>query len=112
MKEIKAYIRCQKAEEVIEALENIGIKGITLIDVMGVGQLADPHSSKYSFECVKKYSDVAKVEVACRDEDVHKIVEAIRKTAYTGMKGDGIIFVTSLEMAVKIKSGAIGEDAL
>jgi len=112
MKEIKAYIRCQKAEAVIEALESVGIKGITLIDVMGVGQLADPHTGKYSIKCVKKYSDVSKVEVVCKDEDVHKVVETIRKTAYTGMKGDGIIFVSSVEMAVKIRTGAIGEGAL
>ena len=48
MKEIKAYIRCQKAEKVIEVLENIGINDITLIDVMGVGILADPQHAKYS----------------------------------------------------------------
>lgn len=112
MKEIKAYVRCQKAEEIINALEDIGVKGITLIDVMGVGILADPHSSKYSIRCVKKYSELGKLEVVCNDEKVHEIVEVIRKHAYTGMKGDGMIFVTPVEIAVKIRTGAIGEDAL
>jgi nitrogen regulatory protein P-II 1 len=112
MKEVKAYIRCQKAESVIEALEAMGVQGITLIDVMGVGQLADPHSAKYSVQCVEKYSEVGKLEVVCSDEDVHKIVEAIRKNAYTGLKGDGIIYVSSVEMATKIRTGAVGEEAL
>jgi nitrogen regulatory protein P-II 1 len=112
MKEIKAYIRCQKAEKVIEALEKIGIKDITLIDVMGVGLLADPHQAKYSIKCVERYSEVAKLEVVCADERVHEIAETIRNTAYTGMKGDGMIFVSPVEMAIKIRTGAIGETAL
>ncbi len=112
MKAIKAYIRCQKAERVIEALEAIGVNSVTLIDVMGVGVLADPKQSKYSIKCVQKYSEVGKIEVVCSDERVHEIVETIRKTAYTGMKGDGMIFVTPVEMAVKIRTGAIGEEAL
>ncbi|MEJ2637753.1 MAG: P-II family nitrogen regulator [Calditrichia bacterium] len=109
---MKAYIRCQKAEIVIEALESLGIKGITLIDVMGVGQLADPRSAKYSVACVEKYSEVGKLEVVCRDVDVRKVVETIREKAYTGLKGDGIIFVSPVEMAVKIRTGAADAEAL
>lgn len=112
MKEIKAYIRCQKAEKVIEALEDIDITDITLIDVMGVGVLADPQNAKYSIKCVEKYSEVAKLEVVSADERVHEIVEVIRKTAYSGLKGDGMIFVSPVELAVKIRTGAIGEEAL
>ncbi|WP_456429794.1 P-II family nitrogen regulator [Rhodocaloribacter sp.] len=112
MKEVKAYLRCPKVETVIEALEENGITGITVIDVMGLGQLADPHASKYSIKCVERYSDVAKLEVVCRDEDVHRIVELIRKNAYTGLPGDGIIFVSPVEMAVKIRTGAVNEVGL
>ena len=112
MKEIKAYIRCNKAEKVIGALEEISITDITLIDVMGVGVLADPQKSKYSVKCVERYSKIAKLELVCTDESVHEIVEVIRKTAYTSMKGDGMIFVTPVELAVKIRTGAIGEEAL
>lgn len=112
MKEVKAYVRCQKVEEVIETLEEAGIDGITLIDVMGLGPLADPKTAKYSIECVEKYSEVAKLEVVCRDDDVHRVVEIIRSGAYTGMRGDGIIFVSPVEMAVKIRSGAVGEGGL
>lgn len=112
MKEVKAYLRCQKVEHVLEALEEKGIDGVTLIDVMGLGPLADPQSSKYSIACVEKYSDVAKLEVVCRDEDLHDVVRTIRKAAFTGLKGDGIIFVSPVEMAVKIRTGAVGEEGL
>lgn len=112
MKEIKAYIRCQKAEEVLEALEQIGVTDITLIDVMGVGVLSDPKTAKYSIKCVEKYSEVAKLEVVCKDSDTEKIVETIQKKAYSGMKGDGMIFVSPVDMAIKIRTGALDEKAL
>lgn len=112
MKEIKAYIRCQKAEEVLDALDEIGITDITLIDVMGVGTLADPKTAKYSIKCVEKYSNVAKLEAVSQDSDVQRIVDTIRRVAYTGMKGDGMIFVSPIEMAVKIRTGAQNEKAL
>jgi len=104
MKEVKAFIRCDKAEEVMEALEQTGEKNVTLIDVMGVGSLADPHTAKYSIECVKKFSDVAKIELICRDEDVKSIVDIIRRKAYTGMKGDGMIYTTPVEHFVEIRN--------
>jgi nitrogen regulatory protein P-II 1 len=112
MKEVKAFLRCQKVETVIEALEDAGIDGITLIDVMGLGPLADPDTAKYSVACVDRYSDVAKLEVVCSDDDVHRVVELVRSTAYTGMPGDGIVFVSPVEMAVKIRTGAIGATGL
>lgn len=113
MKEVKAFIRCRKAEDVIARLEDAGIQDITLIDVMGLGQdLVNPDNVKYSIKCVDKYSQVAKIEIVCRDEEVHTIVETVRETAYTGMKGDGMIYVSPVEMAVKIRTGAVGEKAL
>ena len=113
MKAVKAFIRCQKAEEVLAALEAVDIRDITLIDVMGLGQhLVDADNAKYSVKCVEKYSEVAKVEVVCTDDKVHKVVETIRKTGYTGMKGDGMIYVSPVEMTVKIRTGAVGEAAL
>ena len=113
MKEVKAFIRCRKAEDVIATLEESSISDITLIDVMGLGQdLVNPDKAKYSIKCVNKYSEVAKVEIVCRDEEVHKIVETIQEKAYTGMKGDGMIYISPVEMAVKIRTGAVGEEAL
>lgn len=112
MKEVKAYVRCLKVEEVLDALEEVGIHGSTLVDVMGLGVLADPVRSKYSVKYVERFSAVAKLEIVCRDEDVHRTVETIREKAYTGMSGDGMVFVSPVEMAIKIRTGAIGDDGL
>ena len=113
MKEVKAFIRSDKAEEVIGALDNLGVSDITLIDVMGIGKhMTDPNESEYSIRIIKKYCDIAKIETVCRSEDVHKIVETIRKVAYSSMRGDGMIYVSPVEMAVKIRTGAVGEEAL
>lgn len=113
MKAVKAYIRSRKAEEVIRALEDAGISDMTLIDVMALGGVGvDPKNYKYSIEYVKKYTKIAKLEIICPDDEMHKIVEIIRRTAYTGSKGDGMIFVTQVEMGVKIRTGAIGEEGL
>lgn len=113
MKEVKAFIRCEKAYKVVEALENLGISDMTIIDVMGIGEhLADPNESTLSIKVIEKYCDIVKVETVCPDENVHEIVETIRKVAYTSMKGDGMIYVSPVEMAVKIRTGAVGEKAL
>lgn len=113
MKEVKAFIRCKKAEAVIAALEDEGISDITLIDVMGLGQhLMDTTQAKYSIKCVEKYSEVAKIEIVCRDDEVHMIVETIRTTAHTGLKGDGMIYISPVEITVKIRTGAVGESAI
>lgn len=112
MKEIKAYIRTQKAEEVIEMLAEAGIHDVTVIDVMGCGHLMDPHNCKYSIEFVDRYSRLAKLELVCRDEAVGRAVDIIRKAAYTGMAGDGKIFVTQIEYAIKIRTGETGVEVL
>jgi len=107
MKAVKAYLRSQKVEEVVQALEKTGIDGMTVVDVMGIGTtLADRHTAKYSIECVEQYSKVAKLEIVCPAMDVHRVLKIIRETAYTGMKGDGLIFVSPVEMVVKIRTGA------
>ncbi len=112
MKEVKAYIRCKKAEDVLQALEKVGVKEATLIDVMGVGSLSDPAQAKYSVKCIQKYSEIARLEIVCADDRVHTVVETVRQAAYTGLPGDGIIFVSPVEMAVKIRTGAVGEGGL
>ena len=112
MKEIKAYIRCEKAEEVIYALERAEVKGLTLIDVMAVGENIDMHKAKFSIDCVKKYQKVAKLEIICDKERVDHLVEVIRETAYTGMQGDGLICVADVERVVKIRTGAENQEAV
>ncbi len=113
MKEVKAFIRSAKAEEVIEALHQLGITDLTLIDVMGVGsQMVDPDLAQYSIEIVKKYSQIAKIEVVCKAVDVQKIVHTIQKAAYTGMPGDGMIYVMPVDRALKIRTGKENYEAI
>ncbi|MFQ6675552.1 MAG: P-II family nitrogen regulator [Fidelibacterota bacterium] len=113
MKEIKAYIKCSKVENVINGLHRIGVENLTVIDVMALGSgMIDPRQIKYSIECVEKYSDVAKLEITCSDRDVDEIVEIIRSRAYSGEKGDGVIFVLNVDRAVKIRTGETGDEFL
>lgn len=113
MKEIKAYLREYKIENVINELVQIGIINMTVIDLMAIGKgLIDPDKSPYSIELVQKYSEVAKLEIIVSDKDVGKTVETIRKAAYSGQKGDGIILVSPISEAIKIRTGKTGENIL
>lgn len=112
MKEIKAYIRVIKAEDVIHALEEAGVPGFTAIEVKAIGRAIEPERAKYSIEYAEKISPITKIEVVCKEEDVERLVDIIREKAYTGHKGDGIIFVSDVSYAVKIRTGERGEGAL
>lgn len=113
MKEIKAYLREYKIETVISELIKIGIVNMTVIDLMAIGKgLIDPEKSPYSIELVQKYSEVAKLEIIVPDDDVDVTIDTIRKAAYSGQRGDGIIFVSSISEAIKIRTGKTGDAIL
>jgi len=113
MKEIKAYIRSEKIEEVILGLKEIGVCGFTVIDVVNaIGPSTIPESKRFSIEYSEECSPMKKLEIICKDRDVDKYVDVIRKKAYTGHRGDGMIFVSPVEICVKIRTGESGEDAL
>ncbi len=113
MKEVKAYIKSYKVENVINGLHEIGIENMTVIDVMALGKsMVDPEHYKYSIECVERYSEVAKIEIIAPDEDVSAIVDVVRSRAYTGERGDGVIFVSEVQEAIKIRTGEYGPDIL
>ena len=112
MKEIKAYIRLIKAEEVIHALEKADVPGFTAIEVKAIGAAVEPERAKFSIEYAEKVSPITKIELVCKGEDVVRLVDIIKETAYTGHKGDGIIFVSGVDYAVKIRTGEWGELAL
>ena len=111
MKEIKAFIRKRKSEEVVDALEAIGIDRMTLIDVMGVGH-TDPDQSQFSVRLAERYAETAKLLMVCKEEEVQQVCETIRKKAHTGLKGDGMIYVSDVEQAIHIRTGRTGRDAL
>ena len=113
MKEIKAYIRTEKVNDVIKSLEEVGLTGVTVIDVMALGPgLIDESKAKYSMEYVERYSKVAKLELICGGNDVDTIIGIIRENAYTGGAGDGLIAVSEVQGVVKIRSGRVDEEAL
>ncbi|NOY88399.1 MAG: P-II family nitrogen regulator [FCB group bacterium] len=112
MKEIKAYIRRSKMDEVIHGLKSIGVKAMSVITVEGIGALVNREESTLSIDYVTNYSLLYKIEIVCREQDTHTIVSQIQKLAHTGEGGDGVIFVSSVEHAVKIRSGEEGHFAL
>ncbi len=113
MKEIKTFFRAYQAEKITDALEKIGVSDYTISYVMGMGQhLADQDNASYSIEIVKKYSNIAKLELVCKAEEVPAITSVLRQAAYTGEQGDGIIYVTPVEKVIKIRTGAVDSEAL
>ncbi len=112
MKEIKAYVRTDRVNDIIQALEKAGVNGMTLIDVMAVGANIDPQNYKFSMSLVERYQKIAKLEIICRDADADRYVEIIRENGTTHSKGDGLITVSDVERLVKVRNGAEGEEVL
>ncbi len=112
MKEIKAYVRKSCVKDVIEALENAGFNCVSLLDVPGLGLLSDPEKRQYSTEIFKSYSIVVKIEIACKNEDADRVVEIIKTQGRTQHPGDGIILVSPVDRAVKIRTGEEGKHIL
>ncbi|MBU2446987.1 MAG: P-II family nitrogen regulator [Bacteroidetes bacterium] len=107
MKEIKAYIRRDKTNMVIQKLEQAGVKGMTVIDVSALCEWADKESFSYSIEYCEKYSKVVKLELVCDDSEADGLVEVISKYGRTGNRGDGMIFISPIEKAIHIRTGNV-----
>ena len=112
MKLIEAIIKPFKLDEVKDALNAIGIEGITVSEVKGFGRQKG-HTELYrGAEYVVDFIPKIKVEIAVSDELVGKVVETIQNSAKTGRIGDGKIFIISLEEAIRIRTGESGADAI
>ena len=112
MKKIEAIIKPFKLDEVREALSEIGISGLTVTEVKGFGRQKG-HTELYrGAEYVVDFLPKIKVEVVLGADKVDAAVEAIQNAARTGKIGDGKIFVTSVEQAVRIRTGETDEDAI
>lgn len=109
MKEIKAYVRKERADIIIEKLENAGVKGMTVLDANALAEWADKKAFSFSIEYVQKYSTVVKLEIVCDDSETDKLVDVITKYGKTGHSGDGMIFISNIEKSVKIKNGEINK---
>jgi nitrogen regulatory protein P-II 1 len=112
MKLVEAIIKPFKLDEVKDALNEIGIEGITVSEVKGFGRQKG-HTELYrGAEYVVDFIPKIKMEIAVSDEMVNKVVETIQNSAKTGRIGDGKIFIISLEEAVRIRTGEKGSDAI
>lgn len=112
MKKIEAVIKPFKLDEVKDALNAIGVQGITVTEVKGFGRQKG-HTELYrGAEYVVDFLPKVKIEVIASDNLVLKIIETIETTAKTGRIGDGKIFVTPVEEVVRIRTGERGEAAI
>ncbi len=112
MKKIEAIIRPFKLDEVKEALIEEGIKGLTVSEVRGYGRQKGHtetyRGSEYHIEFVPKI----KIEIVIEDEKEEKVIDAILRTANTGQVGDGKIFISNVEDAIRIRTEESGREAL
>ncbi|TNE60616.1 MAG: P-II family nitrogen regulator [Alphaproteobacteria bacterium] len=112
MKKIEAIIKPFKLDEVKEALHDIGISGITVTEAKGFGRQKG-HTELYrGAEYVVDFVPKVKVEVVVVDSQCERAVEAIKNAAHTGRIGDGKIFVSTVEEAIRIRTGETGTDAI
>ena len=112
MKMITAVIKPFKLDDVRDALQQIGIAGMTVEEVKGYGRQKG-HTELYrGAEYVVEFQPKIKLQIAISDALVEAVIEAICGAANTGKIGDGKIFVTPLEQCIRIRTGETGEDAL
>ncbi len=112
MKLIEAIIKPFKLDEVKDALNEIGVEGITVSEVKGFGRQKG-HTELYrGAEYVVDFIPKVKIEIAIADELAAKVVETIENTAKTGRIGDGKIFILPMDEAVRIRTGEKGNDAI
>ena len=112
MKKIEAIIKPFKLDEVKEALQEIGVQGLSVIEVKGFGRQKG-HTELYrGAEYVVDFLPKVKIEVVLNDDQVDAAIGAIIDAAKTDKIGDGKIFVTAIEQAIRIRTGESGSDAL
>ena len=112
MKKIEAIIKPFKLSQVKEALHELGISGMTLVDVKGFGRQKGHtelyRGAEYKIDTLPKI----KLEIICDDEKVSSIVDVISKSANTEKIGDGKIFITNVEEVIRIRTGETGSEAI
>jgi nitrogen regulatory protein P-II 1 len=112
MKKIEAYIKPFKLDEVKEALMEVGAGGMSVAEVKGFGRQRGHtelyRGSEYKVDFLPKI----RVDVVVKDEDVERVVKAIIASARTGQIGDGKIFISSVEDAIRVRTGESGEEVL
>lgn len=112
MKKIEAIIKPFKLEEVKDALVKLGVQGMTIMEVKGFGRQKG-HTELYrGAEYTVDFIPKIKIELVVMEEKAEAVIQAIKNSANTGKIGDGKIFISPIEEAIRIRTGEKGEDAL
>ena len=114
MKEIKACVKRSELNKIVAELLKAAAPGITIVEVHPVGYGYEPNYFEPRFDdAIRRYSHLAivKIEVVCADKDLDRLVEVIERVGHTGAAGDGMIFVTEVCQAIRIRSGERGDAA-
>jgi len=112
MKKIEAIVKPFKLDEVKEALHDVGIQGITVLEAKGFGRQKG-HTELYrGAEYVVDFLPKVKIEVVVEDSMADQVVEAIKNAAKTGRIGDGKIFISTIDEAIRIRTGETGGEAI
>lgn len=115
MKEIKAYIRRDEVNRVVEKLYDAGAPGVAVIDIhpLGSGYEGNPFAPhRAGLADRHQYLKIVKLEIMCADDEVEPLVRVVQAHCCTGNRGDGMIFVSNIVDAIRICEGARGEPAL
>jgi nitrogen regulatory protein P-II 1 len=115
MKEIKAYVRKTEVNEVIENLRAAGAPGVSVIEIHPVGYGYEPNGFEpHSAGAVQRYRylTIAKLEIICADHQLDRLLDVLQAHCRTGAPGDGMIFVSEIADAVRVRDGMHGEEAL
>ena len=112
MRELKVYLRPDRVDRVVRALRNAGIPHMSIVHIRALESGISAEHARISFEAGTAYADKVKLELVCEEPETAALVELITEHARTGERGDGIIFVSPIIEAVKIRTGSSGRDAL
>lgn len=112
MREVKVYLRREVLESVVRALHDAGIAYMAVNEVRSFGSGVDPQHWRLSMDAGEQYTKHAKLEFMCEEGEVDRLVDIVCTKARTGEPGDGVIVVSTVERAIRIRTGAEGRDAL
>jgi nitrogen regulatory protein PII len=113
MKKIEAYIKPHKLSAVVMALQKVnGFGGMSVVEVKGFGRREPISAPRTRIDDLIDFSPYVRIEIFCSDEASEEIVAAIVHSAHTGLRGDGKIYVSTVESAVRIINGVKGEQAI
>lgn len=112
MKKIEAIVKPFKLDDVVEALSEIGVEGVSVTEIRGFGRQKGRTEIYKGAEYVVDFLPKTKIEIVINDELVDQAIEAITQAAKTGKIGDGKIFVSPVEAVIRIRTGERDEDAI